>query len=168
MRRTPALQLCALALALAAAAPADARISRAWNYDDLHDAADLVVIAYATKTTVRPEQAELPNIYQTKPNGTTGPVMGQRVETELQVRAVLKGKPLDAKGKKSKLILLHHYAEVAGAGPVLDGPMLISFDPKAKTQYLMFLDRGPDGQYVAVSGQTDPWYSIDALRHQAP
>ena len=157
-----------LVLLATSTSTAHARLTRAWTYQELYDAADLVVIVTSGKTRTLKEQAALPDIQQGKADGTTGPVMGQRVETELQVVTVLKGTALDVKGKASKTVVLHHYAEVPGAGVSINGPTLVSFDPTTKIQYLVFLTRGKDGQYVAVSGQTDPWFSIEELRQRAP
>ncbi len=143
---------------------AEARTTRAWSYSVLYDGADLVVIATPTATRMREEQAQLPDIQQTDKNGKTGPVMAQRVETELRVVVVLKGKAQDAQDKATKTILLHHYTDIPNSGPSLDGPGFVAFDPKDRKQYLMFLKRGKNGQYVAVSGQTDPHFSIEELR----
>ena len=71
------------------------------------------------------------------------------------------------KGTAGDNILLRHYKE-ASSGISKNGPGLVSFDPKDGKQYLMFLVREKDGRYVAVSGQTDPDLSIEALQQHAP
>ncbi len=155
-----------MAFALLGGAPglAQARITRAWTYAELFAGADLVVIATPSATHQRKEQAELPGIVQTSPDKKSAPVIGQRIETTFKVLAVLKGLARDETGGTTGIFYLHHYSEI---GPSLNGPLHVSFDPKAKLQYLMFLKRGFDGQYIAVSGQTDPWFSIEPLRERA-
>ena len=69
------------------------------------------------------------------------------------------------KDKVGHTIVLHHYKEADG--PTINGPGLVTFDPKDRKQYLMFLTRDRDGEYIAVSGQTDPDQSVEALRELA-
>ncbi len=46
------------------------------------------------------------------------------------------------------------------AQPVPGGPQLVSFDPKKKLRYLMFLKLAKDGRFESVTGQTDPGLAI--------
>ena len=121
---------------------AQGRIMRTWSYQELTDKADAVVIAKPLSTKDTEEKSVLPNI---SPNL---PVVG--LETELEVRVVLKGE------KSLKKITLHHYRLANASQPLINGPMLISFDPQHYTRFLLFLQRDADGRYSPVSGQTDP------------
>ena len=129
-----------------------ARLMRSWSYDMLNDQATLVVIATPTKVTETSELAALPNIVTSR-NGTNENIMGKGVETSFEVLTVLKGEP------STKTLVLHHF-KLANPGAQVSGPFLVSFEPKDKKRYLMFLQREADGRYVAVSGQTDPMLSI--------
>jgi hypothetical protein len=132
---------------------AGARGMRSWTYRELVDAADVVAIVMPTKTKQRPEKAPLPDMPS---------VTAQRIETEFAIVAVLKGTPAD-----TKKLLLHHYADTRTGG-IANGPLLVAFEPKDKPQYLVFLKKGSDGQYVAVTGQTDPMFSFEKLQQRAP
>jgi hypothetical protein len=141
-----------IVLVLLAVGTASARGMRGWTYRELADAADVIAIVTPTKTRMRPEKAPLPDM--------TG-VTGQRVETEFSVQVVLKGTPADP-----KQIVLHHYADTR-TGAIGNGPMLVAFEPKDKVSYLVFLKKGADGQYTAVTGQTDPYFSFEKLQQKA-
>ena len=154
-------------LLLAVTSVAQARGVRAWSYADLTDGADLVVIVKPLRSKQTGAKAPLPDMRDTDAKGKEIPLLAGRVETELQVMAVIKGKALDPKGKPAKTIILHHYRELR-TGPIGNGPTLVSFDPSEHKQFLMFLVRGKDGQYVALSGQTDPWFSIEELKRRSP
>jgi len=145
----------------------EARIHRAWSYPELMKAADLVVIVAPHGTTPTGKQQALPDITQVDASGKKSSVMGERLETDLELVVVLKGKPLDTKGKDATRILLHHTREVS-TQPSINGPGLVNFDAQPKRQYLMFLVREKDGRYAAVSGQTDPDISIEVLQQLAP
>ncbi len=108
--------------------------------------------SWSYKELVEASKAPLPDM--------TG-VEGQRVETEFTVVVVLKGSLTDPKH-----LLLHHYKDIRTGG-IANGPLLVAFDPKEKFQYLAFLKTGADGQYTAVTGQTDPWFSFEKLQTKA-
>ena len=139
----------ALLTILATVGTAEARIHRAWTYTDLMKTADLVVIATPGATTATGKTEALPDIVG---------VSAERIETELDVLVVMKGKA----GAK---VVLHH-DRLSSANAMVNGPGLVSFDPKDKRSYLMFLVREADGRYAAVSGQTDPDMAIEALQHR--
>ena len=145
-------QLCIVVFVLMFAGTALGRGMRSWSYAQLTDAADVVVIITPTKTKLRPEKAPLPDI---------GNVIAQRVETEFSVQVVLKGTLADP-----KQLVLHHYKDIR-TGPIGNGPMLVSFEPNDKLVYVAFLKKGADGQYIAVTGQTDPHYSFEKLQQKA-
>jgi len=151
----------ALLICLFAVAEARARIHRFWSYDDLATNATLVVVATPTNVTETSEVAALPNIVTVYPGGSKEPVMGSGIETTFQILTVLKGECV------AKTLVLHHYKEakkIASMGP----PGLVSFEPKDKKRYLMFLQKEADGRYVAVSGQTDPDDSIKQMSENYP
>jgi len=128
-----------------------ARPSQGLDYDTQNDKATLVVIATPTKVAETSELAALPGIGSYY-DGRIEDVMGKGVETTFQVLTVLKGE------RSTKTLVLHHFTLVKP--PMARGPDLVSFEPKDKKRFLMFLQKEADGRYVAVCGQTDPAYSI--------
>ncbi len=153
--------LLALLICLFAMAEAQARIHRFWSYDDLATNATLVVVATPTNVTEISEVAALPNIVTVHPDGSKEPVMGAGVDTTFQILTVLKGECA------TRSLVLHHYKE-ARKMPSFGPPGLVSFEPKDKKRYLMFLLKEADGRYVAVSGQTDPDDSIKQMSENYP
>jgi hypothetical protein len=131
----------AVFLMLATALLAEARLMRSWSYQELYDTADLVVVAKPISTQDTSEKAVLPNI------APDVHVVG--VSTEFEISVVMKG------DKRMKKTTLHHYRQ-ADPKPLMNGPMLVSFDPKGNLHFLLFLHRESDGRYSPVSGQTDP------------
>ena len=134
-----------------------ARIHQAWNYATLNDKATLIVIATPTKVTATSERTPLPNIQAVHKDGTKEDVIGAGVETTFEVLTVLKGE------RSTNNLVLHHFTLADPNRRVMNGPQLVSFEPKEKKRYLMFLQREADGRYVAVCGQTDPVYAIKVL-----
>jgi hypothetical protein len=120
---------------------AQARLMRSWSYKELYDTADLVLVAKPISTQDTTEKAVLPNI------SPEVKVVG--VSTDFEISVVMKG------DKNIKKTTLHHY-RLAEPRPLINGPTLVSFDPKGITHFLLFLHREPDGRYSPVSGQTDP------------
>lgn len=150
--------LSALALAGASTVPVFARPVLFRNYDQLTAEAELVVIAAPTAVCELPERSDLAHI---------APAMRAiGMETTFEISALLKGELRSPPGGKPKTLVLHHYRLPASTAPIPNGPGLVSFDPKDRKQYLMFLKREPDGRYQALSGQTDPDLSIEPLRWQ--
>lgn len=141
-----------LLTALCLAFESHARLIQGGTYDALNDKATLIVIAIPTKVVETSELAALPNIITVHSDGTREPVMGKGVETSFKVLTVLKGE------RDVKQFVLHHFA--LASAPSGDGPLLVSFRPEDKKQFLMFLQKEADGRYVAVTGQTDPQVSI--------
>lgn len=136
-----------------------ARLFQALSYDMLNDKATLIVVAIPTKVAETSELTSLPNIATVHTNGTQEAVMGKGVETSFKVLTVLKGE------RNVKQVVLHHFA--LAAAPVSRGPLLVSFKPEEKKQFLMFLQKEADGRYVAVSGQTDPVLSIVGIENNS-
>ena len=132
-------------LILTTAFLAGARMSKLWTYQELHDQADLVVIAKHIATKDTPERAVLPNI------APDVHVIG--LSSDFDIEVVMKG---DTSLKK---LTLHHYRLVPLPPDqmMVNGPDLASFDSDHyNTRYLLFLHREADGRYAPVSGQTDP------------
>ena len=136
-------------LILTAAILTQARIMRTWTYQELYDQADLVVIAKPTSTQETTEKAVLPDL---RPD-----VNALGLSTEFEISVVLKG------DKSLKKVTLHHYRLANTKLYYINGPILVSFDPTQDTRFLLFLHREADGRYSAVSGQTDPWFSVKKL-----
>jgi len=132
-----------LALLLTLPVIAFGRIRPVWTYEQIYRDADLVVIAKPVSSMQLEEKTSLPNI------SPITPVVG--IETQLEVRLVLKGEPM------TKTVALHHYALQKPSDARHRGaPELVSFDPKQPARYLMFLKREAKDRYVPVTGQTDP------------
>jgi len=127
----------------------------------LTDKAALVVVATPTKVEETSELAALPNIITVHGDGTEADVMGKGVETSFDVLTVLKGE------HGTKTLVLHHF-KLAKPEVTMNGPDLVTFEPKDKKRYLMFLQREADGRYIAVSGQTDPEDAIKEIVERYP
>ena len=156
----------AFLMALSFGLESQARIMTAWTYESLNDKATFVVIATPKKVTTTSEHAALPNI-----SAGTNAIIGIGVETQFDVLAVLRG------DRDAKTFVLHHYKEQplperSSDGRIIvysgGGPGLVSFEPKDRKIYLLFLQQEPDGRYVAVSGQTDPFWSVMEFTGQLP
>ena len=53
--------------------------------------------------------------------------------------------------------VFHHLRETEKQGiPEVNGPGLVTFDPKEKKRFLLFLRRESAGRYCSLTGQTDP------------
>jgi hypothetical protein len=137
-----------------------------WSYESLNDKATFVVIATPTKVTMTSEHATLPNI-----SAGTNAIIGIGVETTFDVLAVVRG------DRNTKTFVLPHYklpppqARSSDRRITVDmggGPGLVSFEPKDRKIYLLFLEREADGRYVAVSGQIDPFWSVMEFTGQLP
>jgi hypothetical protein len=129
---------------------------RSWSYAEINDTATLIVLATPTKVTATPERTALPNIQTVHNDGKKEDVIGAGVETTFEVLTVLKGE------RSTNALVLHHFT-LAEQPKLMYGPRLVSFEPKDKKSYLMFLQKEADGRYVAVSGQTDPVLAIKEL-----
>ena len=133
----------------------DARPGAVWTYEKLVAAADLVVIATPSETKDK-EKTVLPDMQRTGADGKLVPIPAVGVETTFEVLAVLKG------DKKPERFVLYHLRQ-AKPENVLNGPQLISFNPKKQQRYLLFLRREADGRFVSVTGQVDAAVGVKDL-----
>jgi hypothetical protein len=148
------LLFATVAILFAAAAPA----ADTWSYDQLNDQADLVIIATPVSVKDLGENTFLPGIQEMGPDGKAMPIPAQGLESNFEIEAKLKGNwPLD----RIVLYYLRETSPPAQSAP--GGPMLVTFDPKKKVRYLMFLKLDKDGRFVPVTGQTDPGLAIKEL-----
>ena len=76
------------------------------------------------------------------------------------------GEPSSAENSAPLTMVLHHFTLVKPSAA--RGPDLVSFEPKDKKRFLMFLQKEADGRYVAVSGQTDPQDAIMEIVERYP
>lgn len=141
-----------LALALLTLSPAFSRPVAMFSYEQLVEKSDLVVIA--TPIVVRDTKVNttFPGIQQ---DGQ--PVPAISMEADFDVLAVLKG------SKEEKKFVLHYLRSPDPNKLVINGPMLVSFNPSEKNVYLLFLKRDEDGRYSPVNSQTDPYFSVKNL-----
>jgi len=139
--------LSATILITVAASPLLARLIPTYDYDDLFARSDFVVIAEPLRKTR--DTRERTTLRDVNP---PAPVIG--VETEFQALLVLKGRKRDH-------FTLHHYRERPPKPRpgvelvVVDGLLLVKFDPKKYSKYLLFLICEPDGRFAPTGGQTD-------------
>lgn len=136
--------LRAAAIALLAIMPCVCfgRLMQIRTYQELFDAADLVVIGVPEATADTTEKIGQPDWIV--------PVVG--VTTEFQVSGVMKG------DRTLKKVVLHHY-RYENAIPAR-GANFVKFEqagefPTSK-HYLLFLKKEADGRYAPVFGQMDP------------
>lgn len=132
----------------------EARLMQYISLPKQRDRADLVVIAKPISVRETGEQSTLPNIWTQLPNGEKKTYMALGIETKFEILVALKG------DDKLKYFVLHHFRRPGSETVEINGPGLVSFDPKARKQFLMFLKKESDGRYAAVYGQTDPNQSI--------
>jgi hypothetical protein len=123
-----------------------------WPYDKLNREADLLVIATPVSVRDTGEKTTLPGIMR-----GNQPVDAIGMETTFEVLAPLKGPD------SPKRIVFYHLREDSPSSASANGPALVSFDPKEKKRYLLFLRKEKMGQYVALTGQTDPAGSVKDL-----
>ena len=137
---------------LTLAAMCGARPVAYWPYEKLTKEADLIVIATPTRTDDSGEKMNLPGIAH-----DNKPVPGLGVNTTFEVLAVLKGAP------DLKSFVLYHLREAEPQEMSVNGPYLVSFDPKEKRRSLLFLKKEADGRFTSLCGQTDPAGAVKDL-----
>ncbi len=135
---------------------ASARKSPAWPYEKLTQEADLIIIAMPTAVRDTEERTTVPNVWQGDSSAYLRPISAIGVETSFEIFSFLKGHA------DMKAIVLHHLRE-ANNPELFDGPRLVSFDPKDKKSFLLFLKREADGRYAPLTGQTDPADGVKLL-----
>ena len=142
--------------------PALARIMRDWSYQERTDGADLIVIATPVAVKDTTEKTTIPGIQRVeKVNQVGRPVPAIGVESTFEVLSVLKG------DKGVKTFVLYHL-RLEKPELMMNGPGLVSFEPKDKKRYLLFLKREPDGRYSSLTGQTDPDMGVKTLGVDPP
>ncbi len=144
-------------MALCFGLESQAHIITVWSYDSLDEKATFVAIATPTKVATTTERAALPGI-----RAGTNEIIGTGMETVFEVLTVLKG------DRSIRTFVLHHYALAEAKEIITSGPGLVSFEPKDRKTYLIFLQKEADGRYVAVSGQTDPFWSVMEFTGRLP
>lgn len=144
--------LMAISLFAGMASLAIARPVAHWPYDMLTKEADLIIIATPVAVRDTGEKTAFPGI-----RNDNRPVPAISMETSFDVLATLKGK------EETKKIVLHHFREEQLPEISLNGLGVVSFDPKEKKRYLLFLRLETDGRCTALTGQTDPDGSVKDL-----
>src|SRR5215469_4483204 len=153
--KTPVSWLAVIAVLFGAAAPAEARLVQEFTYQALFDRADVVVIAQPiSKTADTNESTFFSDMVRQDSSGRSSKVAAIGVVTSFKVLKVIKGE------QTLEQFVLHHFRELNSPEIMVDGPMVMSFDPadpKRPREFLMFLVREGDGRYAPYGGQTDPW-----------
>jgi cytohesin len=134
---------CLLVLA-ATTFVAEGRLIMSRTFRELDKSADIIVVGRPVSTKETSEQSDLPHV--------TPAIHAVGLSSEFEVNFVLKG---DSDLKK---LVVHHYRLADPNQMMMDAPMLVSFDPKESTRYLLFLQRESDGRYAPFN-QTDPAFS---------
>ena len=137
--------LLAIWLLLNIPLPTDARPVRIWNHDELVQRAELVVIA--TVRSTGDEKGFDPNSI------APGTITFVPVDTVFDVQAVVKGQ------FSGKMLTIRHDRYSGNGLVIIDGPGFITFDPKKRNQYLIYLKKSGD-HYEPLTGHFDPWQSF--------
>ena len=135
---------CGLLLIVVTIVPmgAFARITKAWTYQELFEAAEFVVIAKAVSTRDTDERTVLGDVEP--------PVSVIGLVTEFETRVILKGPPDITTFK------LHHYRHSSPDGDLwVNAPNFVR-PARHGERYLLFLTKERDGQYAPAGGQIDP------------
>jgi hypothetical protein len=150
--------------------PLPARLERAWSYDQLRDAADVVAI-------LKPLKIETNTLSGVQEGLSTDDYQG--VTTTFAVQSYLKG------GPATETIRVNHFKYLRTGWAAADGPDLASFEIGSRVyqqipdqydkivgdhrflqetaSWLAFLRKMPDGTFVPVSGQYTASYSFKEL-----
>jgi hypothetical protein len=144
--------LIAVCLLVGLASLCEARPVAYWPYDKLTKEADMVIIATPVAVRDTGQKTAFPGIRR-----DNRPVPAISIETTFSVLAVLKGM------EATKRIVLYHLREEPQPEISVNGPGVVSFDPKGKRRYLLFLRLESDGRFSAITGQTDPDGSVKDL-----
>jgi|GEM_PF-2353244 len=125
------------------------RTVRIWSAAELQNASDLVVIGRPVATTDLEESnslgwASTPSFHPEF----------RGVETTFKVSNVIKGMPANDR------IVLHHYRYDEKWGSPPNGPTLITFDPGATNDYILYLVRESPDRYAPAAGQMDSALSM--------
>jgi hypothetical protein len=119
---------------------AEARITKAWEDQEVFDKADFIAIAQAGATKDTEERITI----------LTHKVVG--VVTEFKTQLILKGE------KTIQTVQLHHYrfANKSDAQATANGPDFIEIPTDKHATYLLFLSKETDGRYGPATDQIDP------------
>jgi hypothetical protein len=114
-----------------------------WSFEELRERATLVAIATPIKVVATGQSTSI------------GTLSGKEILTTFRVMTTLKG------ASSTNVFVLRHFSDQKPKQAYANSyPRLVSFEPKNKLPYLMFLQREADGRFAAVSGQWSPQDSI--------
>jgi hypothetical protein len=135
--------ILAVALSIALGDFASAELMYAWTHDELFSKSDFVVIAEPISAIHDTnERSILPEL------DPSVPAIG--VLTDFKTLLALKG-------QKQDRFVLHHYRLPESDVAIINGPVLVKCNPRPERhEYLLFLVRERDGQFVPVGGQAYP------------
>jgi len=139
---------------------ASARLAEKWDYEKLANRADVILIATPVNVDESKEFETVPEMFIEN----TVPLKANVSLAAFAVQTVLKGDSVDDNIVLRFLrIPKDHYLESQMGAFYVNGPWFVSFEPNNGDSYLMFLTRLASGQYISISGQTDPVYGIIRL-----
>ncbi|CAN5710556.1 hypothetical protein BH09VER1_BH09VER1_44290 [soil metagenome] len=127
-----------------------ARPSNFMTDEQLRAKSDLIVIAVPKSVRDMYAETTFPGIQQ---NGL--PVEAAKMEADFEIVSVLKGAP--PAGNK---LTLDYLREVDASKLSVNGPSLVSFNPRLEMSYRLCLRREESGHYTPITGQTDAAFSI--------
>ena len=138
---------------------ANSRPMAHWPYEKLTAEADLIVIATPISVKDTGRKTELPEGFRrTGEDNVRRPIPAIEMEATFEVLSVLKG-------EESNETFIFHYLreESPPKEPFANGAGLVSFDPREKNRYLLFLKREATGGYSSLTGQIDPDHGMMQL-----
>ena len=169
------VRITTLIAVLLLASTASARIVPFWSYEQLLKESELVLIVKvlsnrdATKEdTVLPPSDPFDRRTQTA------------VVTKMRVLAVLKGKYENEEFELNHFRMDDKKLRAEGIETIGNGPSFVNFETGRKKvqgkgwsantgiEYMIFLKKNRIGQYVCVTGQTDPEYSVRQIHLPLP
>jgi hypothetical protein len=159
------MKILFLTLIFATTTPCWSRfIQEPWDYEKLAKSADVIIVAAPLKVEETKELEAVPSMFLGGLDAPQ-PVMARVSLTTFSVQTVLKG---DVGINHFSLRHLRVPEEGYSARQSMiafqvNGPGFVKFDPKSDGCFLMFLKRLPSGQFVSVTGQTDPEFGIKRL-----
>lgn len=132
------------------------RLLQIWSYELLVRKADLIIVAIPVSVRDVEPRTEYPQLAGVLLDGSHTRTPAIWIETSFARLVVLKGED------PGPQIAVRHLRWPELLSLVNDPPQFVKFDPKQKQEYLLFLKREAD-QWVPVTGQVDPVYSVKNL-----
>jgi len=138
---------------------ASARLAEGWDYEKLASKADVILIGTSVRVKASEELETVPEMFI----DNTVPLRANVSLVTFAVETVLKGNAVDDNIVLRFLRIPEDLSESQMGAFFVNGPWFVSFEPNKCDSYLMFLSQLESGDYVSISGQTDPSHGIIRL-----